>query len=416
VKRLVLILIILLSLTSIAAAQDVRLSTDQISEITRSVVMIGALKRGQLAGIGSGTVVDNEGTIFTNRHVVAGADDFVIYTAEDTSEPAQEEYLASVVGVSDQIDFAVIRIDRDLNGNPLDPRSLDLPPISFADERVKLGEEITVFGYPGLAEGYLVLTRGFISSVENGTLNGERLPVWYQTDAEISPGNSGGLVVNSQGEYVGIPTAVVAEGQTGGRLGGILTLPAILSELGMSESVVQIDEIVPTDVVPTVVAPEPVNPIDPGLSEAEGLNYELDPVYGATDLSAGFEPDPFTVEIQAGGDVDANYLNLGWECTGFATSQPTFRINWTGAVSNLRVFFITSDPNADTTMLINDPEGRWYCDDDSLNTPQPSVDIPEPVEGQYDVWVGSYNPDEQIVGSLVITQNDEITIESIQLQ
>jgi hypothetical protein len=133
--------------------------------------------------------------------------------------------------VYNDVDFAVLQIDRDADGNPINPSDLSLPYISLANTLPDIGDRIFVFGYPTLGDVHLVMTGGSISSIENDTLNGERLPYWYQTDAQISPGNSGGLVVNAQGRMVGIPTRVFSEERTLGRLGAILSVSAVRSAL-----------------------------------------------------------------------------------------------------------------------------------------------------------------------------------------
>jgi hypothetical protein len=71
------------------------------------------------------------------------------------------------------------------------------------------------------------MTNGSITTIENDTYNNQRIPFWYQTDAQISPGNSGGLVVNANGQMVGIPTSVRSEERTLGRLAAILGVSAI---------------------------------------------------------------------------------------------------------------------------------------------------------------------------------------------
>ncbi|MEM6529906.1 MAG: hypothetical protein AAF653_16520 [Chloroflexota bacterium] len=73
----------------------------------------------------------------------------------------------------------------------------------------------------------MVVTTGEVVTIQNGSIGGNRLPVWYWTDAEISGGNSGGLAVNEDGEWVGLPTWVVSEERTAGRLGGLLPLMAV---------------------------------------------------------------------------------------------------------------------------------------------------------------------------------------------
>lgn len=398
-------LVVLLSwlVASGVSAQTGTLSPDQIAQIAQSVVEIGALKQGQVVGIGSGTIVSPDGLIFTNRHVVEGSDDFLILILQDPSEPPVESFLASVVGVSETIDFALLQIDRDLDGNQIDTASLNLPTIPLASERARLGENISVFGYPGLSEGYLVYTTGTISGVQNESLNGQRVAGWYNTDAEISPGNSGGTVVNQNGEYIGIPTAVRAENTTGGRLGGITPLPAILAELGVTAQEINAGQVGNEQ----IAAAPAVSGSDPELLTGVTLDYTLDPNYGVYDLAAGFEPDPFTLDVIAGGDIDTSTLNLGDQCVGRATAQPDVRLNWSGSSQLLRIFFQAANANGDTALLVNDPQGNWYCNDDSgSGNLNPVVDLENPVEGQYDIWIASGGADTE--GTLEITEQANV--------
>jgi hypothetical protein len=228
VKKVLLALFSMLLISGSVLAQKDSLSDKRIAQIAQSVVQIFALDaKGKPLSSGSGTIINDTGMIFTNRHVVAGGADFAIYMTDDMSEAPVLQYFASVSGVSTEIDFALLQIDRDRLGKKVDTSRLKLPFLENAATGVKHGENIWVFGFPGIGEGYMVLTQGTITTIENGTVDGERLPVWYQTDAEISPGNSGGLVVNSAGEFVGIPTQVQSEGRTLGRLGGVLPWAAI---------------------------------------------------------------------------------------------------------------------------------------------------------------------------------------------
>ncbi len=233
--RFLILLVLALSILSplpLATAQsdDGSLNADEIDQIAPSVVQIILLVDGEPQSTGSGTIADASGQIFTNRHVVAGGDDFVIALLDDVNERPVPRYRASVTHYAADYDFAVLQIDRDLEGNPINPQQLDLPV--FAGNTIsnpaRRGDVVYVFGYPGIGDGYLVVTTGSISSIQNDEIIlGETVPVWYQTDAEISPGNSGGLAVNGNGEYIGIPTAVRAEERTGGRLSYILTFEAI---------------------------------------------------------------------------------------------------------------------------------------------------------------------------------------------
>ena len=131
------------------------------------------------------------------------------------------------------------------------------------------------------------------------------------------------------------------------------------------------------------------------------LNFALPPLNGSTALTSGFVPDPFTVGANAGGPVNVNYLGGG--CSGYATSAPTFRLNYTsGAFPTLRFYFVG---NADSTMVINTPGGSYFCVDDSFGTLNPTIDFNSPASGAYDVWIGSFASNTGISGTLYITES-----------
>lgn len=225
-RYLAFILLLTSFVFSPVMAQSDGLSPDEISAISQSVVYIEAIA-GRDIFTGSGTIVTPTGRIYTNRHVIEGAEDFHIYLQGDVGEPPEMRYMASLDEAFNDIDFAILQIDRDASGRPIDVETLDLPYLdNFVDE-VSLGDRVFIFGYPSIGDGYLVLTQGSITSVENATIFGERIPLWYRTDAEISPGNSGGLAVNASGEFIAIPTEVRKEERTLGRLGGLLPYRAI---------------------------------------------------------------------------------------------------------------------------------------------------------------------------------------------
>lgn len=239
---LTLTLTLLLTIGGAALAQD-RLPTAQIEELARSVVLVEAYVNGEPVSFGSGTIVNATGTIYTNRHVVEGASDYAIYMVDDLNEQPTLHYYAALYLMFDQMDFAILQINRDANGRAILPGSLDLPFIDVAadyylSDSLVRGDRIHIFGYPGISGGYLAVTSGAVTTIRNGDIGGTRMPVWLQTDAEAAPGNSGGLVVDADGKPVGIPTAVSAETTTGGRFTGILPLAAVyeLSQLPASQS------------------------------------------------------------------------------------------------------------------------------------------------------------------------------------
>ncbi len=219
----------------LAINRDGVLDRTEIAQLARSVVLVGSLERGYTYPLGTGTIVSPEGLVLTSAHVVEDAEQVVVGVLDDLNEQPQWRYLGDVVSVDTAIDVALIALHSDVDGRPL-AESPDLPyvPVVLAADEVFRGDIVYIFGYPDIGDDYLVVTQGNIVSVENGNINGERMPVWYRTDAEIAPGNSGGLAVNGNGEFVGIPTFVESEGQTGGRLGGIrpaqVALMAVLDD------------------------------------------------------------------------------------------------------------------------------------------------------------------------------------------
>lgn len=238
-KRLHIILVGLLcwailpvNMVQTAHAQE-SLPTEDIDRISQSVVLIGTLdRRGNLIGTGSGTIVTASGLIYTNSHVIEDGRDFEIYILDDPNELPVHRYYAQLIEDYRELDFAILQIDRLSNGREINTSTLNLPYLEPQAAEVSRGDRIYAFGYPGIGDGYLVLTNGTITTIQNGQVAGQRMPIWYQTDAELSPGNSGGLAVNTQGQVVGIPTAVSSERETGGRLGGILPMSAVLALIG----------------------------------------------------------------------------------------------------------------------------------------------------------------------------------------
>jgi hypothetical protein len=121
-----------------------------------------------------------------------------------------------------------------------------------------------------------------------------------------------------------------------------------------------------------------------------GPDFSLDPAYGSIALVSGFTPDPHTQAIAAGGSIDASTIGQPG-CVGFIAQAPDYRVNWTAGSGSLPLIFsVNSD--ADTTLVVNDAQGNWVCDDDGGNEGlNPSISFANPVSGQYDVWVGTYS-------------------------
>lgn len=136
-----------------------------------------------------------------------------------------------------------------------------------------------------------------------------------------------------------------------------------------------------------------LEPVDPTT-----LDYTQSPTYGQATLGSGFAPDPYSVGMTAGGPVNVGYLGSG--CTGFAREAPDLRVAYTGGAGLLRLYFIGS---ADSTVIVNDPFGNFYCVDDSFGTLNPTIDFNNPAGGAYDIWIGTYATATSISGTLYVT-------------
>ena len=84
--------------------------------------------------------------------------------------------------------------------------------------------------------------------------------------------------------------------------------------------------------------------------------------------------------------------------------MPDLRLNWSGTSERLSIFFTPDEGQDDTSLVVNLPDGSWICDDDSGSLLAPLIVFDRPSQGQYDVWVGSYNREEFIPGELQITE------------
>ena len=115
-------------------------------------------------------------------------------------------------------------------------------------------------------------------------------------------------------------------------------------------------------------------------------NVGGDPSYGTINLNAGFTPDPYQVNVSSGGNTDAS--NLGSPCTGNIANAPDIRVVYTGGSFPL---IISANSEYDTTLVVNAPDGLWYCDDDSGEGVNPSVRFNKPMSGRYEIWVGTYS-------------------------
>ena len=116
-------------------------------------------------------------------------------------------------------------------------------------------------------------------------------------------------------------------------------------------------------------------------------NFNAEPNFGTLNLTTGFTPDPQVVAVRSGGSIDAESISP--DCNGFISNAPDVRLVFSAGSSLPLVISATS--SADTTLVINGPDGEWYCDDDGGNEGlNPSVRFDSPASGRYEIWVGTY--------------------------
>ena len=133
--------------------------------------------------------------------------------------------------------------------------------------------------------------------------------------------------------------------------------------------------------------------------------------YVSLDIQAGNPLDPFIVSVNGGGSLNASAL--GGECSGYVNIEPVARINWQGEASMSRVFFYSDH---DPTLIVQTPDGEFHCNDDAnVLLLDPSITFENPQPGIYNIWVGSYHPDQLIPGVLVVTTREDVRVETFTL-
>ncbi len=161
-------------------------------------------RRGE--GMGSGVIIESDGLIVTNNHVIEDADEIIVILSD------KREFKGIIVGTDPKSDLAVIRI-----------KAKGLPTIPWGNSsNIQVGTYILAIGNPfGLTQ---TVTMGIISAVGRANIGLTDYEDFIQTDAAINPGNSGGAMVNIQGELIGINTAIFT--RSGGYMGIGFAVPS----------------------------------------------------------------------------------------------------------------------------------------------------------------------------------------------
>ena len=166
------------------------------------------------SSLGSGFIIDKNGTIITNNHVINNAEDIIV-------KVGKKEYKAKVLGADPYSDLAVLKIDA----------KEKFIPVKFGNsDKARVGEWVVAIGNPFGLGG--TVTSGIISA-RNRDINLTRYDDFIQTDASINPGNSGGALVNLNGELVGINTAIMAP--AGGNIGIGFAIPSNMADSSIDQ-------------------------------------------------------------------------------------------------------------------------------------------------------------------------------------
>ncbi|RJG07244.1 Do family serine endopeptidase [Noviherbaspirillum cavernae] len=226
--------------------------------------------------LGSGVVVSPQGYVLTNNHVIETADEIEVAFADGRKAPAK------VVGTDPETDLAVIKINME-----------NLPAITLGHvEQARVGDVVLAIGNPfGVGQ---TVTMGIISALGRNHLGINTFENFIQTDAAINPGNSGGALIDTNGNLLGINTAIYS--RSGGSLGIGFAIPVTTVKRVM-ESIISTGQ-----VVYGWIGVEPQD-ITPELAESFGLNRKSGAIIagvlrnGPAD-KAGIRPGDILVAVE----------------------------------------------------------------------------------------------------------------------
>jgi len=253
-------------------APGVVLVEAQVSQTSSSQSIFGQPQTEQGESTGSGFVIDGEGYILTNEHVVDGATKVTVSFSNDKTASAE------VVGKDNSNDVALLKVD---------PKGLDLKPLELGSAKaVQVGDPVLAIGNPfGLDR---TLTTGVVSAKQRQIQGpgGFQINNVIQTDASINPGNSGGPLLDGSGRVIGINSQIATSGSSSGSVGIGFAVPidtvkqilpdlkktghANIAYLGVSNiSVSDLPDGLPRQVRPTVDQGAFVQVVQPGSPAAK---------------------------------------------------------------------------------------------------------------------------------------------------
>ncbi|MDP5100827.1 MAG: trypsin-like peptidase domain-containing protein, partial [Nonlabens sp.] len=193
---------------TIHAVVHVKNTTSASGAITMQDLMYGRTPSREAVGTGSGVIITQDGYIVTNNHVIAKSKNLEVTLNNNKSYPAK------LIGTDEKSDIALLKIETDE----------ELPYITFGDSnQTRIGEWVLAVGNPFNLNS--TVTAGIVSAKGRDLAgDGSQIQSFIQTDAAVNPGNSGGALVNTRGELIGINTAIAS--RTGSYVGYSFAVPS----------------------------------------------------------------------------------------------------------------------------------------------------------------------------------------------
>ncbi|WP_347922210.1 trypsin-like peptidase domain-containing protein [Pontimicrobium sp. SW4] len=189
----------------------VKNTTTNSGSYTFEDLFFGRRSQRPQIGTGSGVIISSDGMIITNNHVIDGAQEISITLNNNKT------YEAELLGTDPKTDIALLKIEADE----------ELPYTTFGDsDNSKVGEWVLAVGNPFNLTS--TVTAGIISAKSRDLSGGNQAQSFIQTDAAVNPGNSGGALVNTDGELIGINTAITS--QTGSYVGYSFAVPSNIAK------------------------------------------------------------------------------------------------------------------------------------------------------------------------------------------
>lgn len=241
-------------------------------------------------GMGSGVIIDSNGLIVTNNHVIHEADDIRVETTDG------QTYDATVVGTDSKTDIAVVKVE-----------ASGLPAARLGDsDALEVGEWVLAIGNPFSEQLQHTVTKGIVSAKGRQDLQLAEYEDFIQTDAPINPGNSGGALVNLRGQVVGINTAIVAPSGTFAGIG--FAIP-----INMASKIV--DDLVTKGRVVRGWLGVTIGPVDKDLVKALGLKDSKGAVIsdvapGSPAAKAGLQISDVIIEFDGVRIRDVDHLQF----------------------------------------------------------------------------------------------------------